>query len=411
MNIKFCKKCLYSENHPLGLVINEEGICSGCLIHKEKDELDWDSRFKQLEQLVSIYRKPTTSKEYDCIIPVSGGGDSFFIDTVVNKLNLNPLLVSYNKYFNTPLGIKNLSNLKIQFNCDLISQNINPVSIKKLTRKTLTEYGNIYWPILAGNSVFPVQIAQKFKIPLIIWGAHQGIEQVGMFSYLHKVEMTRRYRKNHDLFGIEAENIIDVHDNLTKKDIWQFFYPSDKELHKNNIRGIYLNNYIRWDSKSQHEKMIEKYGFLCSEFSRTYETYDHVDCYNYLDIHDLLKLYKHGYSKVTDHASRDIRYGRITRDQGLNLVKQYEQQECVYLDLFREWLSIDKSGLDMILNQFRNPLYWKKNSFNNWEFHGLSTMQKSEGSKELADISYIANSKLKYNSKVDKYVTIGRGWP
>jgi len=412
MEIKFCKRCLYSSDHPLGLIINEEGICSGCKIHEEKDFLDWNKRFKKLEKIVKPY-KSKKGENYDCIVPVTGANDSYFIVHIVkNKLGLNPLLVSYNKYFNTPLGIKNLANLRIQFNCDILYQNVNPISVKKITRKTFRKYGNIYWPILAGHTVFPVQTAVNFKIPLIIWGAHQGLEQVGMFSHTHEVEMTRRYRKDHDLFGNEATNIISVEDELKEKDTWQYNYPSDMNLKANNVRGIYLGNYIRWDPKAQHEKMIEKYGYLTSKFSRTFDCYDYVDCYNYMNLHDVLKLYKHGYSKVTDHASREIRHGRISREEGLILVKKHEHLEPEYLNFFQDWLGIERKGLVFLMDQFRNNKYWEKVESRKWVFKGWSTYNKINKTDLISDsISFISNSNLKYEKEKDEYVTIGKGWP
>ena len=411
MAVKFCKRCLYSSDHPLGLIINDDGICSGCIIHEEKDFLNWDERFKKLESIVEPYRN-VKGENYDCIVPVSGANDSYFIIHVVkNLLGLNPLLVTYNKYFNTPLGIKNLANLRIQFNCDIVYQNINPISVKKITRKTLREYGNIYWPILAGQTVFPVQSAVRFKIPLIIWGAHQGLEQVGMFSHKHEVEMTRRYRKDHDLFNHEADNVISIHDDLQKKDLWQYQYPSDLELKNNRIRGIYLGNYIRWDPKAQHELMIDKYGFLTSDFSRTFDCYDYVDCYNYMNLHDILKLYKHGYSKVTDHATREIRHGRLTREEGLQLVKNHELNKPEYLNLFSNWLGMDERSLNFIMDQFRNEKYWIKTSPRTWSFKGWSKLNTSKENNHKNKIEFIKNSSLKYDENDDNYIIFGKGCP
>tara|TARA_Y100001970_G_scaffold77700_1_gene98867 strand:- start:91438 stop:92679 length:1242 start_codon:yes stop_codon:yes gene_type:complete len=413
MEIKFCKRCLYSSDHPLGVIINDEGICSGCKIHEEKDFLDWNKRFEKLEKIVKPYRSKK-GENYDCIVPVTGANDSYFIVHIVkNKLGLNPLLVSYNKYFNTPLGIKNLANLRIQFNCDILYQNVNPISVKRITRKTLRKYGNIYWPILAGHTVFPVQTAVKFKIPLIIWGAHQGLEQVGMFSHTHEVEMTRRYRKDHDLFNKEANEIISVEDDLKEKDIWQYYYPNDKDLRLNNVRGIYLGNYIRWDPKAQHEEMIEKFGYLTSSFTRTFDCYDYVDCYNYMNLHDILKLYKHGYSKVTDHASREIRFGRITREEGLNLVRKFEKAEPQYLNFFQEWLGIESKALIFLMDQFRNLKYWKKIEPRKWIFNGWSKLnsEKNSYNEKSNSFSFINNNNFKYKEKKDGYITIGKGWP
>ena len=204
--MEFCKRCLYSTDHPLGLTLDDQGICSGCRIHEEKDTLDWSDRWSKLESIVAPYRN-TNGRNYDCIVPVTGANDSYYIVHLVKqKLGLNPLLVTYNRYFNTPLGIRNLANLRIQFNCDILYQNVNPKSVKRIVRSTLQRFGSIHWPILAGQSVFPVQTAVRFNVPLIIWGAHQGLEQVGMFSHLHEVEMTRRYRKDHDLMGFEADD-------------------------------------------------------------------------------------------------------------------------------------------------------------------------------------------------------------
>ena len=116
-----CKRCFYNENHPLGLVIDDEGICSGCRVHEEKDHLDWNHRFEELKKIVSRYK--TDKAKYDCIIPVSGGKDSFFIvDVVKNRLGMKPLLVSYNKLFNSSVGIENLANLRVQFDCDFIQK-------------------------------------------------------------------------------------------------------------------------------------------------------------------------------------------------------------------------------------------------------------------------------------------------
>ena len=204
-----CKRCLYTSDHPLGITFNDDGICSGCLIHEEKDSLDWDSRLNDLKKLISQYR--SSKSKYDCIVPVSGSRDSYFIlHTVINTLKVKPLVVSYHQDFNTHIGIENLANLRIKFNVDFQIKNVNPNTVKKITRKSLYQFGNPYWHCIAGETVFPVQTAVMMKIPLIIWGAHQGLEQTGMFSHLHNVEMSRRYRKDHDLFGHDTITLLQI---------------------------------------------------------------------------------------------------------------------------------------------------------------------------------------------------------
>jgi N-acetyl sugar amidotransferase len=407
-----CARCLYNVLHPLGLVLDDEGVCSGCRIHEEKDTLDWDARWNKLEDLVAAYRV-ASGRTYDCIVPVTGGNDSHFIvHTVKIKLGLNPLLVTYNKYFNTPLGIRNLANLRIKFNCDILIQNVNPMAVRKITRTTLRELGSMYWPCLAGQTVFPVQTAVRYKVPLIIWGAHQGLEQVGMFSHEHEVEMTRRYRKDHDLMGREADDLLSIFDSLSEDDIWQYRYPDDTDLAHVGVRGIYLGNYVRWDPKAQHESMVRLYGYHGAAFGRTFDTYDHVDCYNFMDLHDHIKYLKHGYSKVTDHACREIRHGRLTREQAQPLVRYYEAKATTHLDKFCRWLGVDNRSLAFIINRHRDPKIWQQTSSGEWRRQWDTDLTEGDSSRLSGSgfLGFEAHASLP-RDQPDAYVVVGKGYP
>jgi N-acetyl sugar amidotransferase len=408
-----CRRCLYTTKHPLGLTLDEDGICSGCRIHEEKDTLDWDARWKRLVELVQPYRV-LSGKTYDCIVPVTGANDSYYIVHMVKeRLGLNPLLVTYNKYFNTPLGIRNLANLRIQFNCDIVFQNVNPVSVKKITRTTLRELGSIYWPCLAGQTVFPVQTAVRYKVPLIIWGAHQGLEQVGMFSHEHEVEMTRRYRKDHDLMGHEADDLLSTFDTLNEEDIWQYRYPDDTHLRAVGVRGIYLGNYVRWDPKTQHELMVKQHGYAGAQFARTFDSYDHVDCFNFMGLHDHLKMLKNGYSKVTDHACREIRHGRLSRDEALALVSHYEQQPVPYVESFCEWLGVQPRSLGFIMDQHRNKDVWAQQDDQTWVRRSCVATPRGGSPSVIAlqgRLGFEETRPLSLNQG-DQYITVGKGWP
>lgn len=406
-----CRRCLYTTAHPLGLTLDAESICSGCRVHEEKDTLDWGARWRMLETLIKPYRS-TSGKNYDCVVPVTGAHDSHFIVHLVKeRLGMNPLLVTYNKYFNTALGIRNLANLRIRFNCDILVQNVNPLSVKKITRTTLREFGSMYWPCLAGQTVFPVQTAVRYRIPLIVWGAHQGLEQVGMFSHEHQVEMTRRYRKDHDLMGYEADDLLSIFGTLREEDIWQFRYPDDTELQHVGVRGIYLGNYVRWDPKAQHEQMMGSHAYSGARFGRTFDTYDHVDCYNFMDLHDYLKRIKHGYSKVTDHATREIRHGRLTRDAALTLVRRHEAAPLSYLDRFCEWLGVDAGGLQFIIDRHRNPRFWVETSPRKWAWRTAEPESvAADKSVSCEAIQFRVDSTLERDGE-SRYITVGKGYP
>ncbi len=410
----FCSRCLYSTDHPLGLVVDDEGICSGCRVHEEKDQLDWIARWELLESMVRSYRS-INARNYDCIVPVTGANDSYFIVHLVKEqLKLNPLLVTYNKYYNTELGIRNLANLRIRFDCDILIQNVNPQVVRKITRTTLRRFGSIYWHCLAGQSVFPVQTAVRYRIPLIIWGAHQGMEQVGMYSHDHEVQMSRRYRKDHDNLGMEGADLPSVFDTLTEDDIWQYRYPDDASLDSIGVVGIYLGNYVRWDPKAQHERMITEYQYRTARFRRTFDCYDHVDCFNYMNLHDQLKLFKHGYGKVTDHACREIRHGRLSRQQGLALVRNYEQRPVENIELFCEWLGVTPRSLMFLMDRHRNPKFWRESAPGAWEFHGWSaqsgTHKENLVASEIDACSFRATGELDTRN-TPAYIVIGKGYP
>jgi N-acetyl sugar amidotransferase len=414
--MQVCTRCLYASHHPLHLTFDEEGVCSGCRVHEEKDQLDWTERAEKLRSIFDAYRN-RSGNNYDCIVPVSGARDSYFIvHTVKSVYGMNPLLVTYNKQYNTAVGVRNLANLRIRFNCDIMTLTVNPETVKKITRSTMRRFGSMDWHCLSGQTVYPVHMAVKLKIPLIVWGAHQGVDQVGMFSHLDEVEMTRKYRKEHDLTGYEAEDLIGDFDNITESDVIPYRYPDNRELEQVGVRGIYMNNYIRWDSRTQHEKMIRGYGYETASQTRTFDTYNDVDCWNYSDVHDYIKRIKHGYGKVVDHACREIRLRHMTRQPGIDLVRQYGNQAPRNLRLFLDWLGITENAFHYVIDQHRNPEIWRRNEKWEWEMvqddiNGLiqsGDPKEALNSKE-AYVDFKLTPEGRSTDPLGKYILIGKG--
>lgn len=414
--MRYCTRCLYSSRHPLHLTFDADGVCSGCRVHEEKDRLDWTQRGEKLRAILEAYRN-RSGNNYDCIIPVSGARDSHFIvDVVKNVYGMNPLLVTYNKHYNTAVGVRNLANLRIRFDCDIMTLTVNPDTVRKITRATMRRFGSMYWHCLAGQTVYPVQMAVKFKVPLIVWGAHQGVDQVGMFSHLDEVEMTRKYRKEHDLMGCEAEDLVGEVDGITERDIVQYRYPDSRELERVGVRGIYLNNYIRWDSRAQHERMISEHGYETAPQTRTFDTYNDVDCWNYSDVHDYIKWIKHGYGKVTDHACREIRLRRMTREQGIEMVRRYQAQPPRDLKRFLDWMGITENAFHFLIDQHRDPAIWRRNAEWEWEMaHDPVAALGAAGEvrQALDQIGryddFLITPEGRSTDAADRYILIGKG--
>jgi N-acetyl sugar amidotransferase len=397
--------------------MDDEGVCSGCRVHEEKDWIDWAGRWFDLVELVRPYRS-SGQKTYDCIIPVTGGGDSFFIVHVVkNLLGLNPLVVSYNHQFSSSLGIRNLAKLREVFDVPLRQKTVSPRSVRKIVKATLAQFGSVHWHAVAGQTAFPVQVAVETGIPLIIWGAHQGVEQVGMYSHLDGVEMTRRYRKEHDLMGREADDLLLPYSDLTDEDVWQLRYPEDADLLRHGVRGIYLSNFMRWDPMAQNLDMTRRFGFRGARLPGTFDPFDHVDSLVYMGFHDHLKRMKCGYGKATDHSVREIRHGRLGRDRALRLIRSYDEpKQVAWVDLLAKWLGANPKGLVMAADAHRDGRFWDRLDLQTWHRHGDAITHEGSGATLDRPGSKTANfdplgTKCDELDSADSFVLVGRGFP
>ena len=357
-----CVQCLYRSSHPFGLQFDSEGLCTGCITHQEKFELDWDARFAELQELISRQTRKKRNRHYDCVVPIRGTPEYFYVmDVVKNRLGMNPLVVSYNSQFNSEVGIQNIDRIRDTFDVDVLIYSSNAAIYKKLVRESLVRFSNMRWPYLAGESVFPVQVAVERDIPLVIWPYHQATEQVGMHSYTETPEMSRRNRAQFDLLGVEPGELTSSETLVREGDVWDLEYPSDQALVRTGLRGIYLSNFLPWDTRHYSEVMIREFGALGSKNMRTFDTYDRIDDMTYMGIHDVLKFLRHGYSRVTDSLCREIRFRRISRENAV-VLEDFFQASCAdeEISLFLDWLGMERSAFDWYAE--RLPFFGKQPS-------------------------------------------------
>ena len=240
--------------------------------------------------------------------------------------------------------------------------------------------------------------------------------QVGMFSHTDEVEMTKKLRKEHALMTFDAEDLVNEEEGVSRRDVQPFIYPFDEELERVGVRGIYLSNYMRWDSKTQHEKMIELYGYETAEQERTFNTYEDVHCFHSAGLHDYLKYLKHGYGKVSDHANREIRFGRMTREEGIELVKKYEARKPKDMSLFLEWLGITEEELYSYIDPFRDPNIWQKDDAGQWQLLDSVTNHVNDEGVDAVRLprtgpsEFILTPSREPNAIEDQYILMGRGY-
>ena len=161
--------------------------------------------------------------------------------------------------------------------------------------------------------------------------------------------------------------------------------------------------------------MIKKFGYESSSEIRTFNSYETIYCWNKSGVHDYLKYLKCGYGKATDHATRDIRLKRMTREEGIELANQYDQvlpEESI--DLFLDWIGMSSKQFFEIMNTHRNPKYWRKNkngkfilksSINYFADESLVEKNRLEANDPR---NYIQTNLLEEKESQEEYILMGR---
>jgi hypothetical protein len=205
-------------------------------------------------------------------------------------------------------------------------------------------------------------MAVKYKIPLIIWG-EIAWDISGMYDPDDYVEFSARVRHEHGLRGFEWYDMInDPIEKLTEKDLLWAKYPSDEEILDVGVRGLYIGNFFKWDPYWHAKLVQEKYGWEPSEtpFERTYRTISNLDDRYENGIHDLLKYIKFGYGRATDHASKDIRMGYLTREQGIEMVRKHDHVVSKDLYYWLDYVGMKEEEFWKVANGFRDGRVWRK---------------------------------------------------
>lgn len=375
--MQYCRRCVYPMASAVPLNFDGDGVCSGCRVHDQKSRIDWNERAQWLRELVDEYRSPDGSG-YDCLIPVSGGKDSWFQTWYATEvLGLNPLLVTYNGNNYSEVGLRNLKRMRETFGVDHLFFSPGRQTLIKLNRLCFKKMGDMNWHAHAGIFTYPVRVAVQMRIPLILWGEHGYLDLGGMFSLNDLVEMTAKFRLEHAQRGYDWFDMLDeanpgMEEGITAKEMIWCRYPSDEALEATGVRGIYLGNFVNWDANRQTAQMKE-YGFEESPepFDRTYRRMSNLDDIHENGIHDYLKFIKFGYGRCTDHVCKDIRSGAMTREEGIQLVREYDHVKPRDLLRWLDYVDMSETEFDRIADTFRDPRVWHWNESGVWEKDNL----------------------------------------
>ncbi len=364
--MKYCKRCVYPIV-AVNLEINEDGICSSCKTFElfNKISIDnWKIRELKFQKIINnILKKNKNNSKYDCLIPVSGGKDSYYqTHLICKKYNLKPLLVTYDGNNYLPEGEKNRDQMRNVFDADHIIWKPSEKILKKLNILGFEKMGDMNWHAHCGIFTSPIIMAVNFNIPLIIWG-EVSWDISGMFEPDDYVEFSKRVRHEHDLRGFEWYDFINEssENSIEEKDMIWAKYPSDEEILKLNLKGIYVGNFFKWDPNKNLRLIKEMYNFEEKKepFQRTYRLMSNLDDRYENGVHDLLKFIKFGYGRASDHASKDVRDGYFSRDEAVKLVMKYDHVVSDDLYYWLDYVGKDEDYFWRYADTFRSPKVWQ----------------------------------------------------
>ncbi|WP_302631335.1 N-acetyl sugar amidotransferase [uncultured Clostridium sp.] len=359
--IKYCKRCVMPDTKP-NLSFDEEGICNACRNYEKRDAVDWNKRKEELMSILDKYRSKD-GLNWDCIIPVSGGKDSTYQVVTMLELGMNPLCVTSTTCHLTEIGRENIENIK-NLGVDYIEITPNKKVRKHLNRIGLFEVGDISWPEHVGIFTIPVRIAVNMNIPLLIWGENSQNEYGGPAASTENNILDRKWLEEFGgLLGLRVSDLIG-YEGIKKNQLIPYTYPTDEELKEVGVTGLFLGHYIPWDGLS-NVLLAKAHGF--KSWGKTIEgsavDYENIDNYQ-VGIHDYFKFLKFGFGRASDLVSMHIRRGRLTREQGMNIVKNCDGKfPWTYLDKpleeILEPLDITVDEFIKICDQFTNKKLFK----------------------------------------------------
>jgi len=346
-SLTYCTRCCLPASAE-GVDFDELGICLACQSSEQKMHIDWTKRQKNLEEILEKHK--ALGGDYDCIIPVSGGKDSTFQLHVLTKVyGMKALAVTFSHNWFGPTGLRNLQNIVESFDVDHLMLTPSRSLINRLARKSLVEIGDSCWHCHAGVGAFPLQVAVRYKIPLLIWGESIA-EMSGRATYEKPVLKFDRDYFTKVSAKKTPEEMCD--DSISEDELSAFQLPSAEALEDVGVVGIHLGDYLFWDDERQMEFVRDTYGWLEDKVEGTYKCYKSVEC-RMAGVHDYTKFLKRGFGRGTDHASSDVRSGLLTREEGFELAKRYDIERPDALDFYLELSGYSEEEFERIMLEQR----------------------------------------------------------
>lgn len=346
--MKHCTKCVMPETAE-SLSFDSDGVCSVChQIEYKQENIDWQERLTWLGDLVAEYKG---KNDYDCVVPFSGGKDSTFtLWYIVRELKMKPLVVRFDHGFLRPTVQENSLRTFRKLGVDVHHFTPNWQVVRKLMFESLRRRGDFCWHCHTGIFSYPMWVALKWNIPLLFWGEPDA-EYSSFYSYNEIIEHDERRFNRLVNLGINAEDMLGMLDDTVSdykvepRDLKPYTFPPAGELRRAKIRSTFLGTFIPWDVKEQVKVIKKELDWQGDEVEGIPPMYDYekIECFMQ-GVRDYIKFLKRGFGRTTHLTSIDVRNGRLTREEAVTLVDEYDGKRPAALNLFLDFLDLDEQG-------------------------------------------------------------------
>ena len=361
--VKFCKICTVSNQRPR-ITFDEKGVCSACNFATEKKKFNWKKRGEELQILCNKHRK--SNGDYDIIVPCSGGKDgSWVAHQLKYEYGMHPLCVTWSPLKYTEIGRKNLDYF-IQSGFNHILGTPNPAITKKLTKFAIQTIGDPFQPFIYGQYNYPLTIALNFGVSLIMYGENGEVEYGGDMKNAYKPDRNVEDQLSYYFSGTLPEKFSEF--GISKNDLKAFSAPDIKKLKKNKTEIHFFSYYKYWDPQENFYYAQEHCGFEPNPernegtFSKYASLDDAFDGFHYY-----LMFIKFGFGRATSDTAHEIRDNKITREEGIALVKKYDGEfPKKYYKKFLEYCSITEEEFVNIVDSWRSEHLWNYNQSAKW---------------------------------------------
>ncbi len=352
----YCRRCILPDTRP-GVRLDRDGVCLGCRNAEAKSAIDWPGRAEEFRDLVADAR--SRGAQYDCVIPVSGGKDSFWQVVTCLEHGLRPLCITYVYPGRSALGERNLRAL-IALGVDHRELRLDPEIERAFIDKTFRATGISGLVSHMAIYSYPIQVAASERIPLVVYGENSAFEYGTEDETLTGASVDRRWLER---FGVtNGTTVEDWYDDvLVPEKLAPLVLPGDAELAAGGIRVVFLGYFQRWDPE-RSRALATRHGFTARAAGARVGHYDFVNIDDdMIGVHHHAKWYKFGITRTWDTLSMEIRAGRLTREQAIrHLLERGDETPWDDIRLFCDYLRIDQREYFAILERFRNLDLWSR---------------------------------------------------